>query len=718
MEEKEQELNQIADSFIHYVDQNMNIFKEENIDLEKICERHSIEYNNTMFPYKLREILINQCKEILGSKEQFSRNNLRDLADHLVLKYLVENMDIQPYFQILRSLNNILQNGIMIVSMENELVWNKIICSIMDIIKLEEEQFDLDNEIRKMHAREYIVGKSAQYLKGKGYRMSVSNNRIVTEDFVKIAQDIESLVISLGGVNVAERLFEMLQPFYDPKQKRYQIIRNTVTLNRPVVNSQYPFGYLIQLCVKNFVKYNDSGRQFEKHFKELLKLSQAFISIMDIQDYTMYRNMFFDFEKIASYLQNNILYDHAIAFEQWNPDYIPSLIKGLLTKFFDETSIANRFCFDLNDFVNISEKILKRGLNKNLIRLNRNQLYAQFPEIDSKTIDGILTLISHKRKKINKNYTLPTDISDFNKKPLIQINEDEFVLINPSFCSFAFFESISQAIRKVYPNFDGELGYELENYIKSKMDQKNIEYKTGFYGDNQQCDIVIETEERVVFIEVKKKPLTRGAMAGDCVNLFVDLSKSLIASQKQLGAHEIYLREKGEIVLRKCHSKKKSRNEKHEVIKYKNRIIDRVSIGFTEYGFLTDKLVVSAVLETVTMGSIHSIDPKREHELEQLNGTAQAIQKQAKLIGNQNSTQPKQQLYFDCAFFSLQQLLMLIDDSHSTDSFVENLMLTKHVTMGTNDFYYEYESLRRRRNVQSFRKTRECSRIITSNIQV
>lgn len=689
------ELNRIADYFIQYVDNNMNIFNEEE-DLEKICKRHFIEYTITMPPLELRKNLISQCQQIIKSEEQFPRNILRDLADHFVLKNLVENMDIQPYFQILRTLNNILQNGIMIISMENESAWNKIITIIMDVIQLEKEQFDLDKEINRMHVRQYVVGESAQYLKSKGYRFQISNNGIVTEDYVKIAYEIESLVINLGGVNVAKKIFAILHRFYSPRQNRYHIIRNTASIHNNRMNSQYPFGYLLQLCVKNFVNYNvKNNHLFEERFAELLKLSQAYISIMDIQDYSMFRNMFFNLEKIAYYLQNNVLYDHIIAFEQWNPEYIPSLIKGLLIKFFDDSSIENTLSFSLDEFVTVTKNILKSGSNQNFVRINRNELYARIPEVKSKTIDDILALISYKRKTINKKYLLPTDVSDFNKKPLIQINNDEFVFINSSFCSFAFFEAISNSIRKVYSNFDGELGYEIEEYIKLKLNQKGIKYKTGFYGDNQECDIVIENTDRVVFIEVKKKPLTRSAMAGDSVDLFVDLSRSLIASQKQLGRHEIYLREKGEIVLRKYRSKKKSREEKQEVIKHQDRIIERVSIGFTEYGFLTDRQTVSAIMETITTASVHSTDPKREDELNSLNETRQALQSQSEQLINYHDSNDPVQLYFDCAFFSLQQLLMIMDNSDSTDSFLENLMLTKHVTMSTNDLYKEYEYWRK-----------------------
>src|SRR5699024_11208684 len=169
---------------------------------------------------------------------------------------------------------------------------------------------------------------------------------------------------------------------------------------------------------------------------------------MDIQDYNMYRNMFLDFDKVGYYLQNNILYDHVIAFPQWNPDYIPQLISGLLSNLFYDCS--NKFSFSLNDFVNLTKKILNLGSKKNVLRIERTELYSHFPDMNTKAIDEVLSIISHNRKEIYNNFLLHTDISDFSQKPLIQRNKNEFVLINPAFCSFAFYEAISDVVRKEY----------------------------------------------------------------------------------------------------------------------------------------------------------------------------------------------------------------------------------------------------------------------------
>ena len=47
--------------------------------------------------------------------------------------------------------------------------------------------------------------------------------------------------------------------------------------------------------------------------------------------------------------------------------------------------------------------------------------------------------------------------------------------------------------------------------------------------------------------------------------------------------------------------------------------------------------------------------------------------------------------YLDCAFLNLLQLFEIIELSNDNDSFYENLTSTKHVSLGTFDWYREFD---------------------------
>ena len=60
---------------------------------------------------------------------------------------------------------------------------------------------------------------------------------------------------------------------------------------------------------------------------------------------------------------------------------------------------------------------------------------------------------------------------------------------------------------KEYPQKCGEI---LEVYIKKKLEEKNFKYQSGHYSIDTpetkgECDIVLETKNEIIFLEVKKR---------------------------------------------------------------------------------------------------------------------------------------------------------------------------------------------------------------------
>ena len=59
-----------------------------------------------------------------------------------------------------------------------------------------------------------------------------------------------------------------------------------------------------------------------------------------------------------------------------------------------------------------------------------------------------------------------------------------------------------------------------------------------------ECDVVIEDENNIVFIEIKKKALTSASRAGDDIKLIIDLSNSILDAHLQTGQHELFPKRK------------------------------------------------------------------------------------------------------------------------------------------------------------------------------
>ncbi|WP_170230405.1 hypothetical protein, partial [Aneurinibacillus danicus] len=687
----------IERQFRKYVDKHKHLLDKEVNSFEKICKRYAFDYPDTSYKYILKDKLSEKLKEKATVSENFKRDKLRILVKQLILKFMVENIEIHPYLEVLEEINARLQNGILIVDMNNEAQWNEIIQITMDIINLSEEN-ELFKHPLEWYERTYKVGKSTQYLMGKGYKFKVENTRVISQedDYLRIALEIEKYVIELGGINIAEFMLKKLSSSFNPRLQRFMKVRRySGFTTEQKVEPEIPWGYLFALCVKHFVRRNfkkDAVQIFNKKIEELFKLATAYISMLDIQEYSKFGHMFVQTDKLVEYVRDNVLFDNIILFPQWNPKYIPLMMEGLLKEFFDTKEVKSSLKFSFEELLLVVKESLKSSSVNSLSFISKRSLKQTANHISNSSLHNIFSILSHNRNKLNSEYIVPNNLNEFFLKPFIKVNEDQYMMLHPSLCAFSFFEAVCNELRKFIPNFDNQLGLKFEDFIKITLEQNEIEYSSGYYGNDGECDLIIETPEKVIFIEVKKKALTRTALAGYDINIFEDISKSLISSQKQLGAHELALVRDKEIILREKRSAKKGKQGTIKKIEWKDRIIHRVSVSLNEYGFFNDHSVTKNILETIVQGEVHAVDPEKDKQLEQLRKHTRELIGQIEELRQLQGEEIERWIpFFDCSFYSLNQLLMVINDSHSTESFVDNLFTTHHVTLSTLDFYLEYE---------------------------
>jgi hypothetical protein len=90
-------------------------------------------------------------------------------------------------------------------------------------------------------------------------------------------------------------------------------------------------------------------------------------------------------------------------------------------------------------------------------------------------------------------------------------------------------EALMGLLRASQKGFDDRLGPPIELFLREQLSAHGIRTLAGTYvvdGDDGECDIVIETKKVVIFIEIKKKPLTRMAQAGSDAHVLIDLANS------------------------------------------------------------------------------------------------------------------------------------------------------------------------------------------------
>ena len=198
-------------------------------------------------------------------------------------------------------------------------------------------------------------------------------------------------------------------------------------------------------------------------------------------------------------------------------------------------------------------------------------------------------------------------------------------------------------------------------------------------GEDGECDIVVETAQTIIFLEIKKKPLTRRAQAGSNAHVLLDLAASLLAAQVQTGWHEVRLRRKGFIDL--------TANGVTRRLELKGRHIERIAVSLMQFGSFQDRIFLKQFLEGTLHADFSVSDPSLKREFDKLNALLAEIRQQINFLhpGEKALNQP----FFHCWFLSLPQLLVLLDGVQDEEAFKTALWKTRHIVTGSSDFYFD-----------------------------
>lgn len=665
--------------FEEYVDECLSEVKY-SLEMDN-CSENGISFKE-IEEGKLKE----KIYELLEPKGTLPIQEFKQLRNQFLLKYYIFNKSLYPYAQFFSIINDFSSSEIRLPDFRDKLKWKKLLFAVIEYYKIHN-----DSDLLSFSIKEKNEGKAAKYWINKGYKLKITNGKINMEsrDFERIGTQIERELIKIGGKNVIE--FLLKNTFFDKEHLRYKLIKN-----KGKKMSSIPFGYLFNLSIKHFAKSSKLvGKELLKALSDLIEQARYYVSLLQIQTYNVYGGMFLNHKSAMDYIYDSVLYENIMLYRQFNPRYVTRIIKGVLEKYFKQINGKELLGLEFNEMLSIINYIINNPHQGQIMRtFNVNQISKEFPKLDKESIKRLLNLFTHKTGA-NKDFTHPNSISDFEKKPLLYSN-GQYILIDRTLCSFSFYERLCEVFREqLGKQFDSELGFSIEDFIKLLLYKHGIKTSYGYYKQNEECDIVIETEEKIFFLEVKKKPLTKRALTGDGVTLFSDITKSILSSQIQLGKHEINLLKDGEITLYEKKGKVKSSSKINARISLNNRRVERISINANDYGILSDKMVIQNILHYLTGVSLKAVEKERDSELEEVRLYSHKLFEQyeelKKLKGDESEREfTFRELYFDCSFMSLQMLMTRLENVQGNEEFARNYSKTKFIITEIEEPYFEY----------------------------
>lgn len=670
-----------------------SIDKEICSDIRALYKHYGILSDGSISRSEIIKFLQRRIFEKLLTTEKNLRSiDFFKLFSQLIRRHIVDGTELLPYLTIVDVVQEEakkLQPNQYFLSFNYTAEWQNALLDVNDLILIQPPFADLYTTAGLERFRPRLV-KPAQkvaWLKNNGYsNIPVVNGKfdISTEDLMSLVDSIEQDILKYGGLNLSRQIFSGFSRIYDQRQDRYHLGRRCNTTGKGI-EPRIPMGYILNLCIKpnNFIEGGNNQRDLDKITEKTIALA----CLYDVQPYSTFELEFKIHDNLIEFLTEISIFDSLFTFKQLRPTDVCKMIRGIFD-WVDETRMRDNLGWTLDQGIKVIEVILQLVVPPDrAVSFTEASLFAEIPEIPGATVKLILDALTHLSPKPNNDFIIPHDIkkADAQFKPLVRSGETYF-LIDTSWSGIGFYEAIAMALRSfMEKEVQENIGPAAESFLKSELTRKGVTYKSGEYSNKKgECDIVIETTETIIFIEVKNKPLTRKAQGGSDVDILVDVSCSLIDSQIQLGNHEILIRKNGFLEL------KDSGGNNHR-IELKGRAIERISLTVLDYGGLNDRRVLSQVLALALSAQFNATGVHNE-KLDELNEKCSQLQSQAIELNEMGAWHKIP--YFNCWFLSIPQFLILLDYVKSNEDFKRELFSTKFVTFGSLDFYHDFAAMK------------------------
>lgn len=610
------------------------------------------------------------------------------LRKKLIFEHVVNNQNLEPYFKYLDVLIDALRSD-SVTTDTGESISVDWVAIISVLAEIKETCSLLNNtEINKdLYAKYFDFSASCLNLINRGFKIiEVDKNFYIDENsYEAINLELDRLAKSVGGCNLLYAAFNSISTRYDEFQRRFHVVRIlSMGFERPV--PAIPWSYIIALGVKHS---NDLGeKELQESFIELVKLLQDLTVVFELQDYSPYESWYINHRGLIRFLSDEIVYDNLFCIQQINHEDAAEILKYIICS--EELKEIRSYGFSIEKIYQAGLSILNQCHDTQIVNISFSTIKEKIKlgkQRAGKIIDDIL--VNHRP---NHNLCFPPkNISiDHNFNQLIPFKES-YVLLPKPLSSLAFINNTMNSL--ICPdgirnkNNEAAIGQVVERFVKHKLQTYGISYLSGGYVsvDGTICgesDVTIETEEALIFIEIKKKGMTRQSMDGVDYSILSDLGDGLIHASAQCY--------KAERVL-KCDGKLNINN--FSTIVYKNQRIFKIALTLNDYGSFQDRMTIRTLLSH-SLGSIFKSDDNKIDK--KLDGWRKHLQEMSLHINElKNHVGYYEEPFHDLFFMSVPQLLMILRDRNTAEALVKTLTTLSSVSHSTRDFYKEYSLSKR-----------------------
>lgn len=414
--------------------------------------------------------------------------------------------------------------------------------------------------------------------------------------------------------------------------------------------------------------------------------------------------------RLIEVLEKSVRYDWLVMFPQYPSTDLRKLTRHIVDRF-DEPAIHHHLGWTLKDYEAVMNAILVTTHDVAPSSFTTRDISRdKTVQIEHGTIKRILHLISQNPDNINAAFHGFEDLPSLEHvfKPLVQLDNEHFLICKP-ITVIGFYESLCALLRDlkragiISVDVDHAMGPLLEDMLYEEFKQKGIQClknekytlnramrrELGIQAESGECDLVIESDRCIYFIETKRKSLRRKSYSGFSQEVLLDLSRAFFASQVQLGNHELFLRTYGRIDF-----------DSGKTLHLNGRSVERISLTLLDFWSLQDEIFCKNLFSGLIGHTLKSADNHDTAEnrtvLDEINKsltrlTEQYQSKAYELYRNSRYN------YINVRWFSFFQMLVILRNVRSMDDFEEKLRITRHANSLTCNWYRDFVFFERQR---------------------
>lgn len=680
-----------SESFVDRVKETRSIFGDDlDIgDLNALYDQLGLRSENGKSRNTVRKELRRQIKECLCSSEEtgFQKGGWR-LPRQILFRNWIGGQSVPEAFSVAKILMETFENDDYLVKFEEAPErWRRAISLAKGVNELSNAYGLPDIEEPFPYRKEAEIAKAARRFDEKGRRVDVVNGRVRVnpDEEREVVEKLLRQIRQYAAFEVVQQAIDKLRSTYDERFDRFLFSRRPKKIE-PVA-LQTPVNLVLQLAIKVLhVGPQGSGRKSYASIEDIFDLATDLVTVRGLQPFSVFEDMQLTKHNFFDFIQRTVLYDSWYTVRQCSRDFGTDLLAAAFDWVEEEHEDA--LGYTVEDVLNVKAWLDEEyGDSVGPICFDQSMLCSVVNESSAEAILG--DLVSERRNEKLEDLTSPVDS---HQRPWLKYGR-KYVLVDARLASRGYFYAVRNALCEIGgPNHsryvNGKIGESVERWMQNEL-SKITEASWGTYppaGSPQgDIDCVLNFEDRIVLIELKKNELHEHARAGDRLSVLRNLRTTLIKSQTQLARAHTHAAENGELRL-------KQEDGTISEIELGSKEVFRASVtAFDVEGF--HDIATNHKLLNVLPGMRFGVeDDNYTHHIEQVN---QALDELADQVMELVDTEdvPEKRWWYRSSFLPLELLIRFAKESTDSTEFEESFFKGRSVTSGTRDPFVEQRNI-------------------------